>query len=404
MQRDVQIPNYVHLALQEDLQRLIKEGHRCLIYSAGALTQTLFKKGYFSNLNIVGIIDRNLNAYPRELFNIEVIHPKDIEKKSPDAILICSTRFHLEIITSLLSTNLSNKIEIIDLCKDELKTSYFENRINFISQRLNRLEKIHTLECISEIRSLHSMQIKNNPLRLEQFGFKCYSQHEEDGIISEILKRLGNDVRKTFIEFGVGNGLENNSLLLLKQGWSGLWMDGERENSEFIKANFNSYLQSNQLYFTEAFVNTDNINDLILSSSIGDVGLLSIDIDGNDYHVWKAIEAIHPSIVIIEYNGKFPPPIRWTITYDPNHTWDLSDYQGASLAALYELGKIKGYQLIGCNITGVNAFFVRQDLLNESFLVSDDLMDYYHPARYYLTEGYQLLGGHRPDPRQGLFW
>ena len=223
----------------------------------------------------------------------------------------------------------------------------------------------------------------NNPLRLEPYGYKVYSQNDEDGLLYEIFRRIGIKTR-SFVEFGVGNGLENNSLYLLKQGWHGLWIEGSSQHVQYIKDKFSKILKTGQLSLIESFITKDNINTLIKSTFSNEIDLLSIDIDGNDYHIWQAIDVISPRVVCIEYNAKFVPPVKWTIEYNPKHTWDGSDYQGASLAALAELGSQKGYQLVGCNLSGINAFFVRKDLLDNNFLISDNLMDYYHPPRYYL--------------------
>jgi len=260
------------------------------------------------------------------------------------------------------------------------------------------------MACTAEIDRILSHPKYRDPLRLEPFGYKVYSQHDEDGMLAEALRRIEEDVPRSFVEFGVGNGLENNSLFLLKQGWKGLWIEGSPENAKAIRKSFAGPLDSGKLCFSGARINRDNINALISPVIQGDVGLLSIDIDGNDYYVWERIEVISPFVVIIEYNAKFAPPVRWAIEYTPNHVWDRSDYQGASLAALDELGERKGYQLVGCNLNGTNAFFVRKDLLNAQFLVSNNLKDYYHPPRYYLFESYLLMAGHRPDPRLGRVW
>ena len=94
--------------------------------------------------------------------------------------------------------------------------------------------------------------------------------------------------------------------------------------------------------------------------------------------------------------------MKWSIEYDKNHIWNLTDYQGASLAALAELGDKKQYQLVGCNLNGTNAIFVRKDKINDQFLVTNDLLEYYHPPRYFLTDGYRMMCGHVPDPRMGV--
>ena len=119
-----------------------------------------------------------------------------------------------------------------------------------------------------------------------------------------------------------------------------------------------------------------------------ELDLLSIDIDGNDYFVWEAITAIEPRVVVIEYNSKFPPPMRWTIRYDPAHEWDGSDQFGASLQSLADLGIRKGYRLVGCNITGTNAFFVRADLAGDHFVEPPDAATLYQPPRYSLCSSF----------------
>jgi hypothetical protein len=108
---------------------------------------------------------------------------------------------------------------------------------------------------------------------------------------------------------------------------------------------------------------------------------LSIDIDGNDYHVWRAVESYQPRVVVIEYNAKFVSPVEWVMPYEPDYQWDGTDRRGASRAALTQLDKSKGYALVGCNITGVNAFFVRDDQLGDQFAQSPGAAGHYHPLR-----------------------
>lgn len=193
---------------------------------------------------------------------------------------------------------------------------------------------------------------------LEGYGFKTYSQNDEDGIIEEIFDRIGT-TNRTFIEFGVENGLESNCHLLLHKGWNGLWIDGGKEHYEQILIKFNPVIQNGQLKVTNAFITRENINELIEDAKIvGSIDLLSVDVDGNDYYIWEAINVVDPRVVIIEYNGKFPPSVDWKMAYDKNHIWPETDWHGASLKALQLLGESKGYQLVGTNINGANAFFV----------------------------------------------
>ena len=216
---------------------------------------------------------------------------------------------------------------------------------------------------------------------LEPYGFKVYSQNDEDGIISEIFKRIGT-TDKRFIEFGVENGLECNSHYLLLKGWSGLWLEGSKEQVRQIKNRFRPVLQSGQLQCCQAFITRENVNQLFLEHGFsGQIDLLSIDVDGNDYHIWKAVTAVSPRVVVIEYNAKFPPECEWGMPYHAGHIWDGSDRQGASLKSLEKLGREKGYQLAGTNINGINAFFIRKDCAKRKFLkpMAETL---YNPMRF----------------------
>jgi hypothetical protein len=116
----------------------------------------------------------------------------------------------------------------------------------------------------------------------------------------------------------------------------------------------------------------------------GDIDLLSIDIDGNDYWVWQSITVVEPRVVVIEYNARYPPGLSWIMPYNPrNQFWD-DGYFGASLSALEELGRQKGYVLVGCDFTGTNAFFVRQGLANGKFCAPFVAENHYEPPRYFL--------------------
>lgn len=234
----------------------------------------------------------------------------------------------------------------------------------------------------------------DDPLRLERFGFKVYSQNDEDGILAEIFRRIGT-TNKKFLEFGVANGLENNSRFLLEQGWSGAWIEGTRSHLSAIEKGFKSSINAGRLSICGAFVDRDNINELIRTLALPrDLDLLGIDIDGNDYHVWEAITTIEPRVVVIEYNAKFRPPMRCVMNYDPAYRWDGSDQFGASLEAFTDLARRKGYRLVGCNITGANAFFVKSSLAKRHFAKQADAASLYQPARYFLTPAF--VSGHRP--------
>jgi hypothetical protein len=138
-----------------------------------------------------------------------------------------------------------------------------------------------------------------------------------------------------------------------------------------------------RLAVVNGFVRKSNINELIVKGGIsGDIDLLSIDIDGNDYWIWQEIRCINPRVVVIEYNAKFPPSFAWVMEYDDDHVWQGDDEQGASLKALELLGKELGYQLVGTNVVGSNAFFVRTDQAGELFFAPPVSEKLYNPTRW----------------------
>jgi hypothetical protein len=219
--------------------------------------------------------------------------------------------------------------------------------------------------------------------RLEKYGFKVYSQCDEDGIVQEIFYRIGLR-SKTFVEFGVENGLENNTLKLLLEGWCGLWIEGSESCVVQIKEKFHDLLMDGRLRVKAAFINRENINDFIGCYFTGEIDLLSIDIDGNDIYILESMDVINPRVIIVEYNGKFPPPINIAQRYNPEHRWNGTDYGGSSLEAITKVAASKGYSLVGCNIVGVNAFFVRNDLIDDKFQAPFTAENHYQPTRYFL--------------------
>ena len=198
-----------------------------------------------------------------------------------------------------------------------------------------------------------------------------------------------------FIEFGVQDGTECNSVLLLMAGWSGLWLEADGAAVAQIRELFRPFIDADRLRIVEARVAPDTINALL--SDEGDVDLLSIDTDYHDFWLWSALEAIRPRVVVIEYNATLKPPLSVTIPYDPAERWDGSSYFGASLSALEKLGRQKGYALVGCCFSGVNAFFVRQDLVGDHFCAPFTAENHYEPPRYRMC----YPTGHRP--RLGMF-
>jgi hypothetical protein len=210
---------------------------------------------------------------------------------------------------------------------------------------------------------------KNEIRSLAELEFKVFSQWGDDGIIQWLVQHL--DIpNQTFIEFGVENYRESNTrFLLMNNNWSGFILDGTPKNISRIQNS--EYYWQYELETHTAFIDAENVNELLRMSNFEeDVGLLSIDLDGIDYWVWKSIDCIRPVIAIIEYNSVFGAERAVTIPYDrffrrtKAHYSNL--YWGASLPALHRLGAEKGYAFIGCNSAGNNAYFVRSDRLNAS--------------------------------------
>jgi hypothetical protein len=218
---------------------------------------------------------------------------------------------------------------------------------------------------MADILSKHNLANTDNILNNIQLAeFKVFSQWKDDGIIQFLVGYLDIE-NTTFIEFGVQNYTESNTrFLLINNNWTGLILDGTESNIQDVHQQ-EIYWKYN-LLAVNAFITADNINGLISQHGFsGEVGLLHIDIDGNDYWIWKEISVISPVIVIIEYNSVFGRDNSWTIPYkadfyrtDAHHS---NLYFGSSLQSLCDLSKEKGYTFIGCNSNGNNAYFVRND-------------------------------------------
>lgn len=232
--------------------------------------------------------------------------------------------------------------------------------------------------------------------RLEPYGFKVNSQGDEDGIIEEIFRRL-HIGRGRFLEIGVENGLECNSLYLLHKGWRGYWIEGNEKQTEPILKKFRYLMENKRLGVAFSLVYPENINIFIEQLDFGgsEIDFLSIDIDGNDIYLLDALNA-KPRVICIEYNSKFPANIAKKPEYSPTNFWRGGDYMGSSLLAINDVAAEKGYQLVGTNITGTNAFFVRKDLAGDLF-PNGDCEALYNPPRYYLVFDHYQRVGHSAD-------
>ena len=256
------------------------------------------------------------------------------------------------------------------------------------------MEPLLREQCLTGLRESLARATPGNPALQ---GWQSYSQCDEDGIIRECLRRIALQapLSHTFVEVGCADGLENNTHQLLLDGFAGCWIDGDADKIRFIETEVGS-LQTPALRVRHAFVTLESIEGVMRDCrgflGTGDVDFLSFDIDGNDTHlVGKSLGVIRPKLVCIEYNAKFPPPTRLEMRYDAGHRWAGDDYFSASLQSWVDL--LDGYVLVSCNLSGANAFFVRQDVAQD--FPRHPVEALYQPPRYWLVGP----SGHRASLR-----
>ncbi len=245
---------------------------------------------------------------------------------------------------------------------------------NIIKNFSKRLKEYSTREIIrtNEINAvllakLHIQRIKESKKvdSLEEVEFKVFSEWGEDGIIQYLINNV-EIKNKIFVEFGVSDYKESNTrFLLINNLWKGLVIDSEKDFIASIKRD--DIYWRYDLTARNSFITRENINSLISNSGInGEIGILSIDIDGNDYWVWEKIDAVDPAIIICEYNSlfgnKFPISIPYNSDFFRTTAHFSNLYFGVSLPALVKLAERKGYDFVGSNSAGSNAFFVKKEL------------------------------------------
>jgi hypothetical protein len=222
----------------------------------------------------------------------------------------------------------------------------------------------------------------SKPEDLTAFELGVYSQNGEDGVLAEIFRRLGPG-RREFVEFGVGRGVEGNCVALADVlGWSGLFMEGDETASRSLVW---KYRDNPRVRTARARVTAENVEELLAANGVSDEpDVISIDVDGNDLWIWKAMLRTRPRVVVIEYNAHLDHTRPLVIPYDPDWVWQGTDWFGASLAALEVVGRERGYRLVHTDIAGVNAFFVRDDCANRF----DDLRSVPRRSQNYDGHGY----------------
>ncbi|MFZ9651275.1 MAG: hypothetical protein ACO3AI_06100 [Ilumatobacteraceae bacterium] len=221
--------------------------------------------------------------------------------------------------------------------------------------------------------------VNRNEKSLSKYGKQVFSQSDEDGITLEIVQRLF-DRKGVVVEIGVGDGIENNSLVLLALGWRAVWVGNE--DLGFAVGDF-----AKSISYTKSWVTKDNIFATVkqgcrdIDSDFSMVDILMVDLDGNDFYVTEALldGGMKPSVLVLEYNSYLPPPIDWKMEYNAENIWvPPSLNYGASLQAYVNLLSRRGYFLVACNAqTGNNAFFVKNELTGKFGDVSREIGDLY---------------------------
>lgn len=332
-------------------------------------TGSLAKNAVIHLIKIEYFVDNDKSKWGKYFFKKVINNPVNLLKEQKgDILIVIASSYYMQISDQLNEMGFVCNKDYINA--EDILVIENEKESN-LSIELDIVKHLVAKELIQKNKSF------NNIEKLYDVEFKVHSQWGEDGIIQYLINKISIP-NKVFIEFGVQNYREANTrFLLINNNWDGLIIEMSARDVEYIK-NDEIYYKYN-LTVDNSFITKDNINEIFKKNNIvGDVGLLSIDIDGNDYWVWDSINVINPRIVICEYNNVLPNDTEYTIPYSENfyrtnvHYSNL--YYGATLKAFYNLALKKGYVFVGTNSVGTNAFFVRADVIND--LKVADFLEY----------------------------
>ncbi|MBL9081548.1 MAG: hypothetical protein JNK76_07065 [Planctomycetales bacterium] len=239
-----------------------------------------------------------------------------------------------------------------------------------------RIDEVGTVNKAAQIQlglKYRELLYEKRPLPdLEDVEFRAYSQNGEDGLLLFLFTLIGT-TNKRCVEICAGNGVEcNTANLIINHGWDGLLFDGNGAN---VRAGRKFYATCPDTFalppkFVKAWITTESVNQLIREHGFaGEVDLLSLDLDGNDYWIWEALDCVDPRAVILEYQNAWGPEQCVTQRYNPRFVWngELEAHVGASLPAFVKLARRKGYRLVGCQRYEFNAIFLRNGVGEELF-------------------------------------
>jgi len=267
-------------------------------------------------------------------------------------------------------------IGIVESFKQQYSVSQNDNEKNVLVNLINfgeMLTKKYNVDVLYEK--------PDDKICLNDFENKKYSQFREDGITEKIFDIIGF-TDKTYLDFGATETTNNSEVLHKEHGFRGiLW------NCDDISCDYSTIHKET--------VTNENVLELCKKYNLPkEFDFLSIDIDGNDWYIWKTIcENYKPRVVVIEYNATFPPPEDKIVVYNPEFDWDLSCYQGASIQSMYNLGKKLGYSIVAAESMGYNLFFIRDDIMlkHDCFYNMNDVNALYRTPKL----------GHRPCGENG---
>lgn len=348
-----------------------------IVFGIGNIFRAFEKCYSRKDYKIIALVDNDSRLWGgKSEFGIEVIGPKDILGIDYDKIII-TTAHAYEIEAQLLKMGIEkSKIVRIASVREIRKVRYngdFELYQGVIEE-LNRGNDLAERNLFLSAKIFSENVGKNRIRSLADVEFKVFSQFGEDGIIQWLIRNV-EIANKTFVEFGASDYKEANTrFLMMNDNWSGLIMEGNaRDVAEVMDWN---RLWLYDLEVKNCFITRENINELIADSGIqGDIGLLSIDIDGIDYWILESIFVIQPRIIICEYNNVFGNDYAVSVPYD--ESFDRTEkhysnlYWGASLPAFKKLLGRRGYYYVGSNSAGNNAFFVQKDCFDRTKIMGN---------------------------------
>jgi len=349
---------------------------RVIVFGLGKIYETFLKLFDASKAEIIALSDNDKEVLSRK-GGTKAIAPEQIINLEFDYLVI-TCNFYDAVSEQLKGygikekyiVNFNNIYRNLLIEDGKVFSEILRDNIPLARQYGSEFESIRLIEEKTMFLSakIFINSIKNKKLlSLEEAEFKGYSQFGEDGIIQWLIHNVQIE-QKTFIEFGVGDYFESNTrFLLMNNNWSGFVMDCSIENMEQLK--HWGDIWKYDLSAKAAFITKDNINKLITDEGyMGDIGILSIDLDGIDYWVLNAIDCVSPCILICEYNNIFGAEKMVSVPYDKNFDRTKSHYSwlywGASLAAFCNWAENNNYYYMGSNSAGHNAFFVRKDCIS----------------------------------------